>query len=71
MLPVAGGLALGLVAALATGRLLGGLLYGVSSADVVTYVGVAGFLGAVALVATVLPARRAATITPTRALRHE
>ena len=69
--PVLGGLAVGVVGALAAGRLLTGLLHGVSAGDVLTYVAVVAFLGAVAVAATVLPARRAAGVAPTTALRHE
>jgi predicted permease len=71
MLPVAAGLLVGLLGAWGTARLLDRLLFGVSPADAVTYVGVVGFLGVVALLATVLPARRASVIQPTQALRYE
>jgi putative ABC transport system permease protein len=71
MLPVAGGLVVGLAGAWASSRLIARLLYGVSPGDVVTYTGVVGFLAVVALVATVLPARRASAIEPTQALRYE
>ena len=71
MLPVAAGVGVGLVGAWASARLLARLLYGVSPADAVTYVAVVGFLGVVALVAIVLPARRASVIQPTQALRYE
>jgi putative ABC transport system permease protein len=71
MLPVVGGVVVGLLGAWASARLLARLLYGVSPADVVTYVGVVGFLGLVAIVAIVVPARRASVIEPTQALRDE
>ena len=64
-------LALGLGGALATGRLLGSLLYGVSPRDPVTYAIVVGVLIAVALLACWIPARRAARIDPLEALRYE
>src|SRR6185503_6681640 len=54
------GIALGTVAALAITRSLSALLYGVTSADVVTYVVVAVVLGIVCTTASWLPARRAA-----------
>jgi predicted permease len=65
------GIALGLVAAIATTRLIASLLFGVSARDPVTFVATALVLGAVSLVATWLPARRAAAISPLEALREE
>jgi ABC-type lipoprotein release transport system permease subunit len=46
-------------------------LYGVSSTDVVTYAVIAGVLAAVALLAIVLPARRAMRVDPMQALRSD
>jgi hypothetical protein len=57
------GLALGLAGALAVARLLTGFLYGISPWDVGTYLGTIAVLGSAALLATLLPAIRAATIT--------
>jgi putative ABC transport system permease protein len=71
MVPVLAGLALGLGAAAAASRVLRGLLYGVGTTDLITYVGVAAFLSAVAVVASYLPARRAALADPVVALRNE
>ena len=65
------GLALGLVGALAAGRLLSGMLYGITATDTVTFVTVPAFLGAVAFVACYLPARRATKVDPLIALRYE
>jgi predicted permease len=66
--PLALGLALGLAGALAASRLLSGFLFEVSAADPVTFAGVLVVLAAAALLASWLPARRAARVDPTRAL---
>jgi ABC-type antimicrobial peptide transport system permease subunit len=65
------GLALGLLGAAALGRVLTRLLYGVKPTDVLTFVGVAGVLLAVVLVACLVPARRAVRVDPLEALRSE
>jgi len=65
------GLAIGVPAALLTMRVLTSLLYGVAAVDPATYAATALLLGGVALLASWLPARRAARIEPTEALRHE
>lgn len=64
------GLCLGVAAALASGRVLSSLLFGVSSSDLVTFVAVSVVLGTVALLASYLPARRAARTDPMEALRR-
>jgi len=71
MAPVLAGLALGLGGAAVGSRVLRGLLFGVGGTDPVTYAGVAGFLAAVALLASYLPARRAALADPVAALRND
>jgi putative ABC transport system permease protein len=65
------GLAAGLLGALALTRVLAGLLYGVSASDPWSLLASALSLGAVAALATYIPARRAATIDPIAALRSE
>jgi putative ABC transport system permease protein len=69
--PLAVGLALGVAGALWVGRLLRGFLVQTSPTDPVTLVCMTLLLSAVALVACILPARRAARLDPVRALRCE
>lgn len=71
LVPVGSGVAVGLAAALGASRLLESLLYRVSPGDPATYAGVAVFLGAVGLLATWLPARRASRVDPVRVLTAE
>ncbi|HEY2394916.1 MAG TPA: ABC transporter permease [Rudaea sp.] len=65
------GLGLGLAGAIAIGLAMRAQLFGVGVADPATLLGVVLLIGATALVACWLPARRAARITPIEALRHE
>jgi predicted permease len=65
------GMSAGLVCSLLLTPLLRSHLYGVAPTDTVTYVCVAFALSIVALVATFLPARRAAQVEPIRVLRYE
>jgi putative ABC transport system permease protein len=65
------GVAIGLVGAGLASRALVSLLFGVSPLDPVTYAGMTGLLGGVALVACGVPAWRAARIDPAQALRAE
>ncbi len=63
------GAAIGLGLALALSRMAASLLYGVSPTDTMTFLGVPALLIIVALTACLAPARRAATLDPTRSLR--
>jgi putative ABC transport system permease protein len=63
------GSALGIGGALALTRVMRGLLYQVGPADPATYIGIALLWMAVALAASYIPARRAARIDPSQALR--
>lgn len=65
------GLALGLVSAIALGRLLTRFLYGTTPSDPVTYGVAAVLVAAVVLAACVIPAWRAAKVDPMVALRYE
>jgi putative ABC transport system permease protein len=68
---VAIGLMLGLAGALAVSRLLTGLLYEIGPWDPGTYLGTIAVLGGAALLATLLPAIRAAAIAPVIVLQQE
>jgi putative ABC transport system permease protein len=68
---VAFGLVFGLAGALALTRLLRTLLYDVSATDPVTFITVAALLSAVAIAATLAPARRASRVDPLVAIRAE
>jgi predicted permease len=71
LVPVVLGLAAGFAGALAAGRLLASLLFGVKATDATTFAAVGALTLAAALVACWLPARRAAHIGPLEALRDE
>jgi putative ABC transport system permease protein len=65
------GAALGLAIAALLTRLLEGMLYGVHPFDLMSFAGGAMVLGVLAIVATLVPGLRAASINPVEALRSE
>jgi predicted permease len=71
MKPVVSGLALGIIATFALGRLIAAQLYQVSAYDPVLLGGATVLLAATALMACLLPARRATRVDPIQALRTE
>ncbi len=68
---IAVGISIGLLASIAAATLLRDLLFGVRAADPETLAAVAGVLAVAALLASYIPARRAASIDPVDALRAE
>ena len=67
----AGGVVLGLIAALLGTRVLDSLLFGIGTLDAPTFVGMSGVMLVVALLASYLPARRASSVDPMQSLRAE
>ncbi|HXW05074.1 MAG TPA: ABC transporter permease [Vicinamibacterales bacterium] len=65
------GVALGVLAALATTRVLESLLFGVTALDVSTFLAMSGLMLAVAVMASYLPAHRASAVDPIQALRTD
>jgi putative ABC transport system permease protein len=65
------GVVIGIVAALALSRVVASLLYGVSATDLATFVGVPVALAVIAMLATLVPARRATRVDPVVAMRTE
>ena len=65
------GLGIGLIGSLALSQLIKTQLFGIGIVDPLTLIAVVVLLGATALVACWLPARRAARVSPTEALRYE
>jgi predicted permease len=65
------GIAAGLIGAVALTRVMASLLFGVTATDALTFSAVAALLAAVALAATVIPARRATRVDPMVVLREE
>jgi predicted permease len=66
--PILLGMAIGILGAISTTRLLQNSVYGVSVTDPVTMLAVAVALGLIGLLATIIPARRATRVDPVRAL---
>ena len=71
LLLVAAGIAIGVPASLALTRLIAGQLYGIQPTDPATYIVVCLVLVITAILGSYVPARRAAGMNPTAALRHE
>ena len=71
LLPVAIGIAVGLLGAAGASRVIAGMLYGVSAVDPMTYAGVVCVQVVVALAACYLPATRAVRSDPISVLRVE
>jgi putative ABC transport system permease protein len=69
--PILGGMLLGVMLSGGVSRLLAATLFGLSTLDVVSFLGVSVLLGGIALVATLVPAWRAMRVDPMVALRHE
>ena len=65
------GLALGVFGAIVSTRLFDGMLFNVKPTDLTTYAGVVAVLGALSLLATYVPARRASRIDPVLVLRQD
>jgi ABC-type antimicrobial peptide transport system permease subunit len=68
---VALGIVIGLAAAFAMSRLLGNLVFGISTSDPVTFLGMPAILAVVALVANLVPAVRATRLDPATTLRAD
>jgi putative ABC transport system permease protein len=71
LMPAAAGLLLGLALAVGSGRLLQSLLFGIAPVHVPTFAAVTAVLSGVAVLATWLPARRAARLDPLEVLRAD
>ena len=69
--PVLIGALIGVAGCAAVSQVLGGVLYGIGSHDPVAFVGVPLLLLSVSLLASYVPAMRAAKVDPANALRYE
>jgi ABC-type antimicrobial peptide transport system permease subunit len=70
-LPILAGMVVGVVASAGVSRLLAATLFGLNPMDAISFSGVSLLLGAVALLASYIPARRAMRVDPMVALRYE
>jgi putative ABC transport system permease protein len=71
MRPALVGVALGIAGAIGLARVMSSLIFGVKATDPLTFISVAAILAAVALLASIIPAYRAAKVDPMVALRYE
>ncbi len=71
MRPVVAGIAVGLLGAFALSRVLAAMLFQVSATDVATYALACGVLAVAALLASIIPARRALKVDPISAVRNQ
>ena len=71
MRPVVVGLVVGVFIAVGTSLLLRSVLYGITTVDGVSFIGVSMLFLAIALLASYLPSRRAMRVDPSAALRCE
>jgi predicted permease len=71
LLTAGGGIAVGMAAALVAMRVVESLLYGVKANDAMSFAAAAAMVLAIAVLAIAVPARRAMSIDPVRALRYE
>ncbi|HET9531333.1 MAG TPA: ABC transporter permease [Blastocatellia bacterium] len=68
---VSAGIVIGLAGAFALTRVMSNLLFGISATDRLTFIAVSILLGGIALLASYIPARRAARVDPMVSLRYE
>ena len=71
MKPTVLGLAIGIIGALALGRLLSSMIYGVKPTDLLTFITVSVGLFCIGLLASIIPAYRASRVEPVKTLRDE
>jgi len=65
------GVLIGIAAALVSTRALASLLFGVAPLDPLTFVGMSGWMIAIGLLASYMPARRASNVNPVESLRAD